>query len=161
VYGAIGASGEWGLKRGCAVAYTDKDTGTGAHDLTRDTVNLIRGEREQADAAGEASNFTAAVDPGTQASFNAEVPDRFAFKHAHSEDNPERLWGEHVLESIRFAFFVLNEAIRPERFANAGTFSPGNTMVIGSSVSNGGGATILAGRAGPARPDRRDCGIRA
>jgi hydroxybutyrate-dimer hydrolase len=144
VYGAIGTSGEWGLKRGCAVAYTDKGTGTGAHDLTRDTVNLIRGEREQADAAGEASNFTAPVDPGEQASFNAEAPHRFAFKHAHSEDNPERLWGEHVLESIRFAFFVLNEAIRPERFADAERFQPENTIVIASSVSNGGGAAILA-----------------
>src|SRR5262245_38949392 len=33
VYGAIGTTGEWGLKRGCAVAYTDKGTGNGAHDL--------------------------------------------------------------------------------------------------------------------------------
>jgi hydroxybutyrate-dimer hydrolase len=41
VYGAIGTSGEWGLKRGCAVAYTDKGTGTGAHHLAEDTVNLI------------------------------------------------------------------------------------------------------------------------
>ncbi len=29
VYGAIGTSGEWGLKRGCAVAYADKGTGNG------------------------------------------------------------------------------------------------------------------------------------
>ncbi len=35
VYGAIGSAGEWGLKRGCAVAYTDKGTGTGVHDLPR------------------------------------------------------------------------------------------------------------------------------
>ena len=26
VYGAIGTAGEWGLKHGCAVAYTDKGT---------------------------------------------------------------------------------------------------------------------------------------
>ncbi|MEN3352638.1 MAG: hydroxybutyrate-dimer hydrolase, partial [Betaproteobacteria bacterium] len=30
VYGAIGTAGEWGLKHGCAVAYTDKGTGNGA-----------------------------------------------------------------------------------------------------------------------------------
>ncbi len=42
VYGAIGTTGEWGLKRGCAVAYTDKGTGNGAHDLQNDTVNLHR-----------------------------------------------------------------------------------------------------------------------
>jgi hydroxybutyrate-dimer hydrolase len=33
VYGAIGSAGEWGLKRGCAVAYTDKGSGTGVHDV--------------------------------------------------------------------------------------------------------------------------------
>ena len=32
VYGAISAAGEWGLKRGCAVAYTDKGTGAGYFD---------------------------------------------------------------------------------------------------------------------------------
>ena len=150
VYGAISSSGEWGLKRGCAVAYTDKGTGTGAHDLTEDTINLIRGEREQVNAAGDASNFTAPVDPGEQAGFNEEALFRFAFKHAHSEDNPERLWGKHVLESIRFAFFVLNEVIRPERFPDAERLRSKNTIVIGSSISNGGGAAILA-----AEQDRR------
>ena len=32
VYGAI-STGEWGLKRGCAVAYTDKGTGSAPADL--------------------------------------------------------------------------------------------------------------------------------
>ena len=59
VYGAIATAGEWGLKHGCAVAYTDKGTGTGAHDLQNDTVNLIRGERADAAQAGDDSNFTA------------------------------------------------------------------------------------------------------
>ena len=144
VYGAVGTSGEWGLKRGCAVAYTDKGTGTGAHDLDDDSVNLIHGEREDAAVAGDASNFTAPVDPADQAAFNKETPFRFAFKHAHSQNNPEQFWGGHVLESIRFAFFVLNEVIRPERFPDAKQFRPENTIVIGSSVSNGGGAAILA-----------------
>src|SRR4051794_16772491 len=45
VYGAIATAGEWGLKRGCAVAYTDKGSGTGAHDLQNNTVNRIRGQR--------------------------------------------------------------------------------------------------------------------
>ena len=47
VYGAIGSAGEWGLKRGCAVAYTDKGTGTGFHDLATDTVNLQNGVRSR------------------------------------------------------------------------------------------------------------------
>lgn len=32
IYGAIGTAGEWGLKHGCAVAYTDKGAGTGTHN---------------------------------------------------------------------------------------------------------------------------------
>ncbi len=43
VYGAVSAAGEWGLKRGCAVAYTDKGTGNGAHELDTNTITLING----------------------------------------------------------------------------------------------------------------------
>ena len=62
VYGAIGSAGEWGLKRGCAVAYTDKGTGNGVHDLATNTVNLQNGTRTDAAAAGNDSNFTAEPD---------------------------------------------------------------------------------------------------
>src|SRR5689334_23091175 len=86
VYGAIATAGEWGLKRGCAVAYTDKGTGTGAHNLQTNTVNLMRGERADAATAGDDSNFTAALKAGERAAFNAATPNRFAFKHAHSQD---------------------------------------------------------------------------
>ena len=61
VYGAIGTSGEWGLKQSCAVAYTDKGTGTGAHDLQNGTVTTLRGVRESVAEAGRDSNFTARV----------------------------------------------------------------------------------------------------
>ncbi len=43
VYGAIGTAGDWGLKRRCAVAYTDAGKGIGYHDLMSDKVNLIDG----------------------------------------------------------------------------------------------------------------------
>ena len=108
VYGAIATAGEWGLKRGCAVAYTDKGTGTGAHDLQNNTVNLIRGERADAAVAGDDSSFTADIDDSERTAFNAASPNRFAFKHAHSQQNPEKRWGHNVLRSIKFAFFVLN-----------------------------------------------------
>jgi hydroxybutyrate-dimer hydrolase len=93
IYGAIGTSGEWGLKNGCAVAYTDKGTGTGAHDLQDDTVGLIDGIRADAEQARGASTFTARLSDRQRARFNAETPDRFAFKHAHSQLNPEQDWG--------------------------------------------------------------------
>src|SRR6266545_1336168 len=52
VYGAIGASGEWGLKHGCAVAYNDKGTGNGLHDLETNVVGLIDGTHTTANVAG-------------------------------------------------------------------------------------------------------------
>lgn len=138
VYGAIATAGEWGLKRGCAVAYTDKGTGTGAHDLQNDTVNRMRGER--AAAGAEDSNFTAALSDSERAAFNAATPNRFAFKHAHSQQNPEQDWGRNVLRSIKFAFEVLNG-----KFGHRGIgVSKRNTIVIASSVSNGGGASVRA-----------------
>src|SRR5213593_3919853 len=63
VYGAIGTAGEWGLKHGCVVAYTDKGTGIGVHDLATDTVNGIDGVRKSTAVASKASNFTANVSP--------------------------------------------------------------------------------------------------
>ena len=140
VYGAIATAGEWGLKHGCAVAYTDKGTGTGADDLQNNTVNLIRGERADAAQAGAASNFTARLSDGERASFNAATPNRFAFKHAHSQRNPEKDWGRNVLRSIKFAFSVLNDQFRGHGIE----ISKRNTIVIASSVSNGGGASVRA-----------------
>jgi hydroxybutyrate-dimer hydrolase len=140
VYGAIATAGEWGLKHGCAVAYTDKGTGTGAHNLQTNTVNLMRGERADAAAAGDDSNFTAALSASQRAAFNAVTPNRFAFKHAHSQQNPEKDWGENVLRSIRFAFDMLDQKFGPQGLK----FSKRNTIVIASSVSNGGGASVLA-----------------
>ncbi len=137
VYGAIATAGEWGLKRGCAVAYTDKGTGTGAHDLQDHTVSLIIGERIAAADAGARSNFTVRLSDPTRAAFNAETPDRFAWKHAHSEQNPEKDWGRDVLRSIELAFYVLNRKYEEP-------LTPDNTIVIASSVSNGGGASLRA-----------------
>src|SRR5258708_15796284 len=83
IYGAIATAGEWGLKRGCAVAYTDKGTGTGAHDLQNNTVNLMRGERADAAAAGDDANFVAAISRGHPASFTPPTPTPFAFMPSH------------------------------------------------------------------------------
>ncbi len=140
VYGAIATAGEWGLKHGCAVAYTDKGTGTGADDLQNNTVNLIRGERVDATQAGDNSNFTARLSGSQRVAFNAATPNRFAFKHAHSQQNPEKAWGENVLRSIKFAFSMLNK-----RLGQRGVqITKRNTIVIASSVSNGGGASVRA-----------------
>lgn len=140
VYGAVGTAGEWGLKRGCAVAYTDKGTGTGLHDLASDTVNLMHGQRAPADRAGADSTFTAALTPELRARYVRDYPHRVAMKHAHSQRNPEKDWGRNTLTAVEFAFYVLNGL----KDARAGRYTPENTLVIASSVSNGGYAALAA-----------------
>ncbi|KAI3589570.1 D(-)-3-hydroxybutyrate oligomer hydrolase [Cupriavidus sp. U2] len=145
VYGGI-AVGEWGLKRGCAVAYTDKGTGAAPHDLDTDTVPLIDGTRADRRGAGKAAQF--AAQPGAQslADFTTANPHRLAFKHAHSQQNPEADWGKNTLQAIQFALFAIND-----RFGTMGsdgvrqaTFTKNNVLVIASAISNGGGAAVAA-----------------
>jgi hydroxybutyrate-dimer hydrolase len=146
VYGAIGTAGDWGLKRGCAVAYTDKGTGLGVHDVQNNTVNLQDGRREVAATAARNSNFTANMTAIEMTAFNTATPNRFAVKHAHSEQNPEADWGRHTLQAVEFAFYLLNERFG-EVLSNGQrsiVITPANTTVIASSVSNGAGAALAA-----------------
>ncbi len=146
VYGAIGTAGEWGLKHGCAVAYTDKGTGMGVHDLATDSVNLRDGVRAEVSAAGKNSNFTAALSSGELRSYAAANPNRVAVKHAHSQQNSEKDWGRYTLHAVRFALYVLNEQYS-EKFADGrrqAQIRPENTIVIASSVSNGAAAAVAA-----------------
>ena len=147
VYGAIGSSGEWGLKNGCAVAYTDKGTGTGIHDLQNNTVNVQNGTRTDAATAGKNSIFTAGLSAAELADFNAATPNRFAVKHAHSQQNPEKDWGKWTLQSVEFAYFVLNEKygdLARDGVTHLKKLTPSNTIVIASSVSNGAGSALAA-----------------
>lgn len=137
VYGAIATAGEWGLKKGCAVAYTDKGTGNGAHDLASGTVFDINGRPTTVTAGAQ---FVATTPTGTVAN------NRVAFKQAHSQQNPEKDWGKFTLQAVKFALYVLNEELAPKASgASTVKFTPDNTLVIASSVSNGGGAALMAG----------------
>lgn len=146
VYGAVSAAGEWGLKRGCAVAYTDKGTGNGAHELDTNIVTLYDGRLSGAATAGNASHFTAQPGSGTTlAAYAAAFPHRYAFKHAHSQQNPEKDWGANTLRAVEFALYAINEEYgNVENGRHVRTFKPDNTVVIASSVSNGGGAALAA-----------------
>ena len=147
VYGAIGSAGEWGLKNGCAVAYTDKGTGSGIHDLQNNTVSIQNGVRTDATTAGKASIFTANLTSAELAAFNTATPNRFAVKHAHSQQNPEKDWGKWTLQSIEFAYFLLNEkygVVSSDGVSRLKNLVPANTIVIASSVSNGAGSALAA-----------------
>ena len=139
VYGAIGTAGEWGLKKGCAVVYTDKGTGTGSHNLKTNAAQRIDGTLTTAD---EPVQFRADLTDSERSDFIAAWPDRFSWKQAHSKANPEADWGLHVLQSIEFGFWALNEQFGDTN--NVDPITPANTLVIASSVSNGGGSSVRA-----------------
>ena len=149
IYGAIGTAGEWGLKRGFAVAYTDKGSGIGIHNLMTDTINLVTGERCQVAESDNKSNFTAiSEDHETRKrilqEFNEKFENRLAYKHPHSRKNYEKDWGKYVLQSIEFAVHILNLKFPPQGKSVSPRLTSKNTLVIASSVSNGGGASLRA-----------------
>src|SRR5690606_29326308 len=126
IYGAIALAGAWGLPRGCAVAYTDKGAGT-------DWIEL--GTTQGHDLDGQlGAPASAAFAPGGPAD-----PPRVAYKHAHSQDNPEADWGRHLRQAAQFGLDALNQAL-PEQ----GPFTFANTRVIATGLSNGGGAVLRA-----------------
>jgi len=147
IYGAIGSAGEWGLKNNCAVAYADKGSGTGLYTFDDDSVNLQNGVRATRAAAGKNSNFTPVLTDAERLAFASAYPGRVAFKHAHSQQNPEKDWGKATLQAVEFAFYVLNEkygTLAKDNKSHLIALSPKNTITIASSISNGAGAALLA-----------------
>ena len=147
IYGAIGSSGEWGLKKGCAVAYADKGSGTGLYVFEDDSVNLQNGLRATRTSAGKNAIFAPDLSDAERAAFASANPNRIAFKHAHSQQNPEKDWGRATLQAVEFAYYVLNErhgAVARDGTSHLLRLTPKNTITIASSISNGAGAALLA-----------------
>lgn len=149
VYGAIAVAGAWGLPKGCAVAYTDKGTGTDYFDLDASsgagadgTLGVAgQGGVEQHVAEQHAAEQHATEQHGDLA-FVPEAPDNasgVAFKHAHSQDNPEADWGRHVRQAAEYGLEALNRAFPAEA-----PFTFANTRTIAVGISNGGGAVLRA-----------------
>ena len=128
IYGAIALAGAWGLPHGCAVVYTDKGTGSAYFDTADNSGVALDGTRAQAGSAQlEFEPQGAPADAG------------IAVKHVHSGDNPEADWGHHVLQAARFGLAMLDRAY-PEQ----APFTPENTRIIATGLSNGGGAVLQA-----------------
>lgn len=126
IYGAIALAGAWGLPRGCAVAYTDKGAGPGYFDYADDSGVTLSGERAKRGT--------------TMLEFEpAAKGEGIAFKHAHSGDHPEADWGRHVLQAVQFGLAMLDRA-----FPEQAPFTPHNTKIIATGLSNGGGAVLQA-----------------
>ena len=109
-------------------------------------VTRIDGRWTDASVAGKDSLFTADVTAAERAAFNAATPNRVAYKHAHSEQNPERDWGRNTLQAVVFAFYALNEqygAPAPQGGKRV-VLDRRNTIVIASAASNGATSGIAA-----------------
>lgn len=131
IYGAISLAGAWGLPRGCAVAYTDKGAGSGYFDMPSNTGVALDGRRAE---RGSAALEFKPVEGEVPAETNPVL-----IKHAHSGDNPEADWGRHVRQAAQFALRALDDA-----FPEQAPFTPENTRIIATGLSNGGGAVLRA-----------------
>lgn len=140
IYGGLPTAGEWGLKQGCAVAYTDKGTGVGFFDLDSGTgyrIDLVATR----DGADPLVGFRPAASDALE-SFAQDHPHRVAVKHAHAGINPEKDWGTYVLQAVKAGFGLLNTEFPGED--GVARFTRDNTLVIAAGVSNGGGAVLRA-----------------
>ncbi len=126
IYGAIAVAGAWALPKGCAVAYTDKGAGSDYFDLDTGQGNAPDGTVTSGDAE---LAFKPAPSDGHGV----------AYKHAHSQDNPEADWGRHVKQAAQFALATLNAQLPQQA-----PFTFANTRVIAVGISNGGGAVLRA-----------------
>lgn len=135
LYGGI-AVAEWALFKGCAVALPGKGTDTGFHLLSQPEVAAD----DLDGVAGPATTRSqfALRDGKRIEAYASANPYRVATKHAHSQTNPERLWGEFALQGIEFAFWALNDHFEGR------SFSRKNTLVIAAGASNGGGMALRA-----------------
>ena len=128
IYGAIALAGAWGLPRGCAVAYTDKGTGSGYFDYADNSGVALDGRRAK---RGEAElEFQPSPAPSTAG---------IAVKQMHSGDNPEADWGRHVIQAAQFGLAMLDRA-----YPDDAPFTAQNTKIIATGLSNGGGAVLQA-----------------
>jgi hydroxybutyrate-dimer hydrolase len=138
IYGSISVAGAWGLPKGCAIAYTDKGAGTDYFDLDAKAGPRVDGTVGMA---------------GKDLAFLPDSPvgaSGIAFKHAHSQDNPEADWGRHVRQAAEFALHALDEAM-----PQAAPFTFENTRVIAVGISNGGGAVLRAAELDGSTPGER------
>jgi hydroxybutyrate-dimer hydrolase len=96
----------------------------------------------EAEKSVEPLNFKPKISPKELESYRKDNPNRWAIKHAHSQANPEVHRGTDTLHAIQFGFLMLNRHFADEKSFKK--ITPANTLVIASSVSNGGGAALRA-----------------
>ncbi len=145
IYGAVGTVGLWALERGCAVAYTDKGTGTGFYLLDQQAGYRVNGlYTGESKTPAKHLIFTETNDPLNK-KFIAKHPTAISTKHAYSGKNVEKNSGLFVIQAAEFALYQLNQHGVEQRQLKTHSLNQKNTTMIAASISNGGAASLHAG----------------
>jgi hydroxybutyrate-dimer hydrolase len=133
VYGGLPIAGPWALARGYALVLTDKGTGSGLFDVDTGTGIRIDGTLTT-DRDDPWGMFIPKVDDAGLA------PHSVLFRHPQGGVNPERLWGDYLLQAIDAALQWLRQEYTVGTAAHA--FAPSAVRILATGISNG-GATVL------------------
>ena len=133
VYGGLPIAGPWALARGYALVLTDKGTGSGLFDVDTGTGIRIDGTLTT-DRDDPWAMFMPEVASAGLASHSV------LFRHPQSGQNPERLWGDYLLQAIDAALQWLRQEYPVGVAAHA--FAPSAVRILATGISNG-GATVL------------------
>jgi len=134
VWADMQRGGYWGLTHGCAVVWADKGLGAGVYEL-----DSRRGVGIDGSLVAQAARLLPADGPALQA-FAVSHPYRLGYKWAHAGWTQEADWGQSVLRAVQFALHELGSRSWP----GGATVARGNTRVIATGFSNGGGAVLKA-----------------
>lgn len=150
IYGAVGVAGFWALSKGCAISYTDKGTGTGFYFLKQKKGYTLSGELVGNGLENNnVETISFVVEPTSQPDNQAPSRDIVATKHAHSMTNVEKDWGTYVNQATVVGLYFLNKHFSEAKSDSNNldspvTFTPSNTTIIATGISNAGGAVIKA-----------------
>lgn len=133
IYGGLPIAGPWALARGYALLLSDKGTGSGLFD-----VDSGIGVRIDGTLTADVDDPWAMFLPATAGAGLA--PHTVLFRHPQSGQNPERLWGDYLLQAIDAALHWLAQEY-PRSAAGHG-FTPADVRILATGISNG-GATVL------------------
>lgn len=133
LHGALPIAGAWALAHGHALVLSDKGTGMGLYDVDRGLAVRVDGTlTERLD------------DPWV--TFAPPVagldlpPHTVLFRHAEGGNNPEREWGDYLLQAIDAALQLLRQEYPHDRAGHG--FAPGDLRILAVGISNA-GATVL------------------
>ena len=133
IYGGLPIAGPWALAKGYALLLSDKGTGSGLFDVDSGFGVRIDGTLT-ADGDDPWAMFLPALAGSTL------PPHTVLFRHPQAGINPERLWGDFLLQAIDAALQWLRAEFPPSLAAHA--FAPSSVRILAAGISNG-GATVL------------------